>query len=75
MTKLPQIRPRKLVKFFRKRGFEVIRQKGSHLRLAHPDGRKITVAVHNKPISPGTLNAILRQAQLERKKFIDLFKG
>lgn len=63
MTKLPQIKPRELIKALRKMGFEVKRKKGSHFRLVHPDGRKISVAVHNKPISKGTLSAIIRQAE------------
>jgi len=62
-----EIRPRKLVKFLLKSGFYKLRQKGSHLRLIHPDGRKVTIAIHNKPISKGTLSATLRQANLSKK--------
>lgn len=74
MPKLPQIKPLLLVKFFKKQGFAITRQNGSHARLVHTDGRKITIAIHNKPIAPGTLNAILKQAQMERNKFLKLFK-
>lgn len=74
MTKLPQIKPNHLVRFFQKQGFTITRQTGSHMRLAHKDGRKITIAIHTKPIAPGTLNAILKQAQMERDTFLDLFK-
>jgi len=74
MSKLPQIKPSKLINFFRKQGFSISRQTGSHVRLAHTDGRKITIAVHNKPIAPGTLSSILRQAQMERNYFLELFK-
>ncbi len=73
MSKLPQITPKKLLKFFLKRGFIITRQVGSHLRLAHPDGRKITIAIHNQPISLGTLQSILKQAGLSRNEFLQLF--
>ena len=74
MTKLPQIKPKPLVKFFLTQGFQVTRQTGSHMRLVHADGRKITIAMHNKPIAPGTFNAILKQAEMDRATFIKLFK-
>lgn len=74
MPKLPQIKPLLLVKFFTKQGFVVTRQVGSHARLVHSDGRKITIAIHNKSIAPGTFNSILRQAQMDRDTFLNLFK-
>ena len=74
MTKLQQITPKRLVKSFQKQDFEISKQTGSHARLVHPDGRKITIAIHNKPIAPGTFHAILRQANLKRDEFLKLFK-
>ena len=74
MPKLPQITPKKLLKFFQKQGFKLARQTGSHARLTHEDGRKIAIAVHNKPLAPGTLNSILKQANLERELFIMLYR-
>jgi len=74
MSKLPQIKPPPLIKFFQKQGFVISRQVGSHARLIHGDGRKITIAIHNKPIAPGTFNSILRQAQMDRDTFLKAFK-
>ncbi|MBI3559057.1 type II toxin-antitoxin system HicA family toxin [Candidatus Gottesmanbacteria bacterium] len=74
MSKLPQIIPKNLLKFFLKNGFVITRQVGSHVRLAHSDGRKITVAAHNKPIAPGTFNSILHQSQMSRDEFLKLYK-
>lgn len=74
MSRLPQITPKKLVKFFVKQGFEIKRQVGSHLRLVHLDGRKITISIHNKPIAPGTFQSILKQANLTRDEFLKMFK-
>lgn len=73
MAKLPQIKPKILIKFFLKLGFNVTRQTGSHARLIHPDGRKITIAVHNQSIAVGTFNAILKQANLDKQEFLRLF--
>ena len=73
MSRLPQIRPKDLVKFFLKHGFVVSRQVGSHLRLTHSDVRGITIAMHNQPISPGTLGSILRQAVMTRNQFLEMF--
>ena len=67
---MKEIKPKELVKYLQKLGFYKVRQKGSHLRLIHSDNRKITIAIHNKPISKGTFVAILRQAKLSKK---DLF--
>lgn len=74
MSNLPQITPRKLEKFFTKQKFVVLRQVGSHLRLVHLDGRKITIAMHNKPIASGTFQSILKQAHLTREEFLRLLR-
>ena len=51
-------------------GFEFIRQKGSHLRFAHPDGRKTTVPSHTgEDIGPKLLNKIAKDIQIENKEF------
>lgn len=74
MSRLPQITPKNLVKFFIRQGFVIKRQVGSHARLVHLDGRKITIAIHNKPIAPGTFQSILKQANFTREEFLRLFE-
>ena len=74
MTKLPQITPKNLLKFFLKKGFKISRQEGSHMRLVHHDGRKITIAIHNKPLPLGTFQAILKQANFSRDEFLKTYK-
>lgn len=64
MPKLPVVKPKDLIKVFKKNGFRVVRQTGSHARLHHENGHKVTIAVHNRPLKKGTLRAILRQAEL-----------
>jgi len=46
-------------------GFEVVRTRGSHRILRHPDGRSTSVPVHGaRDVPIGTLNGILRQVKL-----------
>lgn len=64
MTKLPQVKPKDLVKALLKIGFVADRQTGSHVFLKHPDGRLTSISIHSKPVPLGTLRAILKQTQL-----------
>jgi predicted RNA binding protein YcfA (HicA-like mRNA interferase family) len=42
-------------------GFQQVRQKGSHIRFAHPDGRKTTIPDHgDKDVPKGLLSKIIR---------------
>lgn len=50
-------------------GFFVLRKKGSHVRLGHADGRRVTIAIHPKPLSVGNFHAVLRQAEITKKEF------
>ncbi|MCX5830446.1 MAG: type II toxin-antitoxin system HicA family toxin [Deltaproteobacteria bacterium] len=45
----------------RKFGFEAVRQKGSHIRFRHPDGRKTTIPDHgNQDVPYGLLLKIIK---------------
>ena len=50
-------------------GFSVIRQTGSHVRLARGD-RRVTVPMHRNLVV-GTLQSILRQAGVSLDDFLD----
>ena len=64
LSKLPVLSGRKLIKILKKIGFEVVRQKGSHIVLSKnfPEGRKGLVVPNHKEIDRGTLAEIIRQA-------------
>jgi predicted RNA binding protein YcfA (HicA-like mRNA interferase family) len=47
----------------------VQRQSGSHIQLAHVDGRYVTVP-RQDPIKIGTLKSILFQAKISREQFM-----
>ena len=73
MPPLPILPARELIAALQKVGFETIRQKGSHVRLKHPDGRVVTVPVHSgQDIGRGLLRKILRDAELSRDEFLNL---
>lgn len=73
MTKLPRnVKGKILIKALERIGFRKVGSKGSHVRLAHSDGRWTQVAVHPKPIPQGTLRAILRQVKLTVEQLIGI---
>ncbi|OQX63108.1 MAG: hypothetical protein DRP02_13930 [Candidatus Gerdarchaeota archaeon] len=75
MAKLPRISGKMLIKTLRKNGFEVLRIRGSHHFLAHPDGRRTVVPVHgNETIGAGLMSKILRDCEIERDDFSKLLK-
>ena len=66
MPKLPQISGLQLVKLLQSLGYEIIRQKGSHLRLKKVTllgEHAITVPAH-KVIAKGTLSDIINKVSL-----------
>ena len=61
---------RKVCKALAKLGFKLVRQKGSHLRFAHPDGRKTTVPSHSgEDIGPKLLNKIVKDINVDKEEF------
>ncbi len=72
MGDFPQVLPKDVVKILERCGFVITHQTGSHMRLAHVNGRKVTIAIHNRPLAIGTLLAILRQAQMSKEEFKEL---
>lgn len=72
MPKLPAVTTKKLLKIIRRLGFKHIHGKGSHMFLAHPDGRKTLVSMHSGDIAKGTLNAILKDIEITREELSNL---
>jgi predicted RNA binding protein YcfA (HicA-like mRNA interferase family) len=74
--KLPAVSGRQVVRVLESVGYQVIRQRGSHLRLrdeSEPEHLPVTVPDH-KTIKPGLLRQILRDANLTVDEFVDLLK-
>ncbi len=68
--KLPRLTGAELIRILKLIGFEIRRQKGSHLHLFREnDGRRVTVPVHSgKTIPIGTFKAILKDADLSAEE-------
>ena len=70
MPKLSPIRARELIVILQKLGFEKVHQKGSHVRMRHPDGRRTTIPLHSgEKVGVGLLRKILRDVNISRNKF------
>jgi predicted RNA binding protein YcfA (HicA-like mRNA interferase family) len=62
-----------VVRALERAGFQAVRQRGSHVRLKHGDGRVVTVPVHSgQDIGRGLLRKILRDAELTTGEFLKL---
>jgi predicted RNA binding protein YcfA (HicA-like mRNA interferase family) len=60
MPKLPVVKGIELKKLCENPGFTVTRQRGSHVRMQHEDGRVTTIPIHsNKDIPRGLLRKII----------------
>jgi len=75
MPKIPETKPKQLQKLLLRLGFIPRQGKGSHTVFKHPDGRRTVLANHNRPISIGTLRAILRQIELSVDDFLEKLKS
>ncbi len=71
MSRLPVCSGADAVKAFRRLGYEVDHQTGSHIILRHPSQRRLTVPNHHE-LAKGTLRALIREAGLSKEQFAEL---
>ena len=65
MAKPPVLKPREVAALLERLGFQDVRQRGSHKRFRHPDGRVTTVPFHGgRDIAPSLLRQIARDVEL-----------
>ncbi len=74
MTRLPAVRPARVVRALERAGFVMRRITGSHYQMTHVTdaARRATVPYHNKDLKKGTLHAIVKQAGLDVDEFLRL---
>ena len=72
MTSLPNISGQECIKALQKAGFYFKRQTGSHLVLRRDNTFAQLIVPNHKQLDRGTLRAIIRQADLSVKDFVDL---
>lgn len=71
MAELPSVHYRKVVKAFASHGWQVARQRKSHIVLTKAGHiATLAVPVHN-PVAKGTLRSLIRCAGLTVDQFVD----
>lgn len=66
---LSPLRAREIVRKLQRAGFAFRRQRGSHARHVHEDGRAITVPMHPGDVPIPVIRSILRQAGLSEEEW------
>jgi len=76
MSRFPAITGTYVIKALRCLGFDLIRVKGSHHFLRHPDGRCTVVPIHRgETIGRGLLAQILRDCEFTREELQEQIRG
>ena len=71
MSPVPVLKPREVIAVLTALGFKEVRQRGSHKRFRHVDGRATTVPVHGgRDLSPVLLRCIARDIGLTVQEFV-----
>lgn len=70
--RLPVVSGAELIRVLQRVGWQEVRQRGSHVRLKHPERRTFLVVPLHKQLKRGTLAGILRDAGLDRHELRDL---
>jgi predicted RNA binding protein YcfA (HicA-like mRNA interferase family) len=67
---VPLLKPREVVKTFEELGWEVVRQRGSHIILTK-EGHTATLSVPNHPeVARGTLRSLITKAGISIVDFL-----
>jgi len=68
--KLPLLSGREVLGALQRLGFVEIHRKGSHVKMEHPDGRRIVFPFHNE-VDRYTLKGALRDADIDMAEFLN----
>ena len=74
MPRLPRISGRQAVSAFQKAGFQVRRQRGSHIVMAKPGFPETLSVPDHRELKPGLLRALIRKAGLTVDQFDELLR-
>jgi len=71
MPPVPRLRPREVIKAFEKFGWEVVRQKGSHIIMTK-EGHIATLSIpDHSEVARGTLRSLIAKAGLTPEEFFN----
>ncbi|MCH7997849.1 MAG: type II toxin-antitoxin system HicA family toxin [Chloroflexi bacterium] len=74
MPRLPRVSGRQAVSAFERAGFEIRRQRGSHIIMTKPASPETLSVPDHREIRIGTLRALIRKAGLTVDQFEDLLR-
>jgi predicted RNA binding protein YcfA (HicA-like mRNA interferase family) len=73
VSKYSAITGKRLITALKRAGFLILRVRGSHHFLRHPDGRTTVVPVHSgESLGPGLLAKVLRDVEITRNELEEL---
>jgi len=67
--KLPLLSGQEVLAALKRMGFKEAHRKGSHVKMKHPDGRKIVFPYHNE-VDRYTLKGALKDAGISIEEFL-----
>lgn len=71
-SSIPVLKPREVVRILSTLGFKEVRQRDSHKRFRHADGRSTTVPFHGgRDLSPILLRQIAKDVDLPIHRFLE----
>jgi len=73
-SEIPVLSGRAVVKAFERLGWELVRQRGSHIIMVKP-GEIVTISVpDHKEVARGTLRGLIRSANLTVQEFLEIVR-
>ncbi len=72
MARLPRVSGRQAVVAFERAGFQVRRQRGSHIVMTKPGSPETLSVPNHRELQTGTLRALIRKARITVDQFRDL---
>ena len=75
MSKLPALKPKKVLKTLLGAGFYIYHQKGSHIQLRHNQKShlRVTIPFHSRfDLPPSVIRNILKQSEVSKDEFLKL---
>lgn len=66
--RLPVVSGAQLIGVLEQLGWQVVRQRGSHVRLRHPARATLLVVPLHKELKKGTLSGILKDSLVDREE-------
>ena len=71
MPPVPLLPPSDVIKLFQRLGWQIVRQKGSHIIMTKP-GHMATLSIPNhQEVARGTLRSLIAKAGLTVEQFLD----